>query len=161
MANWFSVKSAAEKYGIPEEQIHEWIRLKYLRSSSVDKEPYEDSNPMVDTDEIDKALELNSLKSYPDDAGMERVTKEHLNWLYQENARLEKANDDLMEANYLRTQHEAILKNNLDQMNELTNKIMNLNDTLMNCCENIVNKKGGIWIILYRLFILKRNKALI
>ena len=42
MANWGSIKSVAEKYGIPEEQIHEWIRLRYLTCSSIDTEPYED-----------------------------------------------------------------------------------------------------------------------
>ena len=34
MANWLSTKSVAEKYGIPEEQIREWIRLDYVTYSS-------------------------------------------------------------------------------------------------------------------------------
>ena len=97
MANWLSTKSVAEKYGIPKEQIREWIRLRYLTCSSIGTEPYEDNDPLIDTDELDKALEFNSLKSYPDDTMMERVRKEHLNWLYQEKARLEKVNDDLLE----------------------------------------------------------------
>ena len=96
MANWLSTKSVAEKYGIPKEQIREWIRLHYLTCSSIGTEPYEDNDPLIDTEELDKALEFNSLKSYPDDTMMERVRKEHLNWLYQEKARLEKVNDDLL-----------------------------------------------------------------
>lgn len=35
MANWLSTKSVAEKYGIPKEQIREWIRLRYLTCSSI------------------------------------------------------------------------------------------------------------------------------
>ena len=34
MANWLSMQSTAEKYGIPEEQIREWIRLDYVTYSS-------------------------------------------------------------------------------------------------------------------------------
>ena len=44
MANWLSTKSVAEKYGIPKEQIREWIRLRYLTCSSIGTEPYEDNN---------------------------------------------------------------------------------------------------------------------
>ena len=71
MANWLSTKSVAEKYGIPKEQIREWIRLRYLTCSSIGTEPYEDNDPLIDTEELDKALEFNSLKSYPDDTMME------------------------------------------------------------------------------------------
>ena len=79
MANWLSTKSVAEKYGIPKEQIREWIRLRYLTCSSIGTEPYEDNDPLIDTDELDKALEFNSLKSYPDDTMMERaVSYTHL-----------------------------------------------------------------------------------
>jgi hypothetical protein len=95
MANWLSVSLAAEKYGISED---EWIRLGYLRCSSLDKDPYDDPDPMVDAEDLEKSLEFNSTKSYPeDDATIERVPKEHLNWLYKENARLTKVNDDLYE----------------------------------------------------------------
>ena len=49
MANWLSTKSVAEKYGIPKEQIREWIRLSYLTCSSIGTEPYEDNDPLIDT----------------------------------------------------------------------------------------------------------------
>ena len=47
MANWLSTKSVAEKYGIPKEQIREWIRLRYLTCSSIGTEPYEDNDPLL------------------------------------------------------------------------------------------------------------------
>lgn len=129
MANWLSVSLAAEKYGISEEQIHEWIRLGYLRCSSLDKDPYEDPDPMVDAEDLEKSLEFNSTKSYPeDDATIERVPKEHLNWLYKENARLTKVNDDLYEENYRRAQREARLQEGFEKMSDLTHRILSLNE---------------------------------
>ena len=144
MANWLSTKSVAEKYGIPKEQIREWIRLRYLTCSSIGTEPYEDNDPLIDTDELDKALEFNSLKSYPDDTMMERVRKEHLNWLYQEKARLEKVNDDLLE-----------------EMMNYTHEILEIHEKMMKDYENKISGKGGIWPFLYHLFIIKKNKTLI
>ena len=147
MANWLSTKSVAEKYGIPKEQIREWIRLRYLTCSSIGTEPYEDNDPLIDTEELDKALEFNSLKSYPDDTMMERVRKEHLNWLYQEKARLEKVNDDLLEEIHKHARRETELGENLEKM--------------MKDYENKISGKGGIWPFLYHLFIIKKNKTLI
>ena len=51
MANWLSTKSVAEKYGIPKEQIREWIRLRYLTCSSIGTERLEKIN--------DDLLEIN------------------------------------------------------------------------------------------------------
>lgn len=99
MANWLSVKSAAEKYGISEEVILEGIRLRYLSCSSFHKEPFEDDNPMVNIDEIDDFLRFNAAEPHPDDATMERIPKKQLSWLYQEIERLEKENKDLMKYN--------------------------------------------------------------
>ena len=161
MANWLSTKSVAEKYGIPKEQIREWIRLRYLTCSSIGTEPYEDENPLVDTDELDKALEFNSLKPCPDDAIMERVRKEHLSWLYQEKARLEKINDDLLEINYHHTQREAELEENFEKMMNYTNEILALYKKIMKDYENMMLEKGGVWHFLCHLFITKKNKSLI
>ena len=155
MANWLSTKSVAEKYGIPKEQIREWIRLRYLTCSSIGTEPYEDNDPLIDTDELDKALEFNSLKSYPDDTMMERVRKEHLNWLYQEKARLEKINDDLLEINYHHTQREVELEENY------TNEILALHKKIMKDYENMMLEKGGVWPFLCHLFVTKKKKSLI
>lgn len=175
MANWVSIKSVAEKYGIPEEQIHEWIRLRYLTCSSIDTEPYEDENPLVDTDELDKALEFNSLKSCPDDAIMVRVRKEHLSWLYQEKARLEKINNCLFEINDYHTQREAELEENFKKLMNYTNEILALHkkmiedyenmmenhENIMKDCENMMPEKGRFWSSLCHLFVTKKNKALI
>ena len=137
MAIWLSLSLAAKKYGISEEQIHEWIRLGYLRCSSLDKDPYEDPDPMVDAEELEKSLEFNATKSYPDDdATVERVPKEHLDWLYKENARLTKACDDLLEENY---------KN-------LTHRILSLNEKILNNNKTIKGKKVSAWSFLCRLF---------
>ena len=153
MANWLSVSLAAEKYGISEEQIHEWIRLGYLRCSSLDKDPYEDSDPMVDAEDLEKSLEFNSTKSYPeDDATVERVPKEHLDCLYKENARLTKAYDDLLEENYQRSQREAKLQAEFENMADLTHRILSLNEKILNHNRAIKGKKTSAWSFLCRLF---------
>ena len=161
MANWLSTKSVAEKYGIPKEQIREWIRLRYLTCSSIGTEPYEDNDPLIDTDELDKALEFNSLKSYPDDTMMERVRKEHLNWLYQENARLEKFNDDLLEQNYVHTQREEKLIADLEKMTNLANEVLLLHAKVVDNYKSRISEKEGIWAFLCSLFTWKKNKCLI
>ena len=161
MANWLSTKSVAEKYGIPKEQIREWSRLRYLTCSSIGTEPYEDNDPLIDTDELDKALEFNSLKSYPDDTMMERVRKEHLNWLYQEKARLEKVNDDLLEEIHKHARRETELGENLEKMMNYTHEILEIHEKMMKDYENKISGKGGIWPFLYHLFIIKKNKTLI
>lgn len=153
MANWLSVSLAAEKYGISKEQIHEWIRLGYLRCSSLDKDPYEDPNPMVDAEDLEKSLEFNSTKSYPeDDATIERVPKEHLNWLYKENARLTKVNDDLYEENYRRAQREARLQEGFEKMSDLTHRILSLNEKILNNDRKMKGGKTSAWSFLCRLF---------
>ncbi|WP_330941533.1 hypothetical protein [Bacteroides sp. MSB163] len=153
MANWLSVSLAAEKYGISEEQIREWIRLGYLRCSSLDKDPYEDPDPMVDAEDLEKSLEFNSTKSYPeDDATIERVPKEHLNWLYKENARLTKAYDDLLEENYRRAQREARLQEGFEKMSDLTHRILSLNEKVLNNDRKMKGGKTTAWSFLCRLF---------
>lgn len=153
MANWLSVSLAAEKYGISKEQIHEWIRLGYLRCSSLDKDPYEDPDPMVDAEDLEKSLEFNSTKSYPeDDATIERVPKEHLNWLYKENARLTKVNDDLYEENYRRAQREARLQEGFEKMSDLTHRILSLNEKILNNDRKMKRGKTAAWSFLCRLF---------
>ncbi len=153
MAIWLSASLAAEKYGISEEQIHEWIRLGYLRCSSLDKDPYEDPDPMVDAEDLEKSLEFNSTKSYPeDDATIERVPKEHLNWLYKENARLTKVNDDLHEENYRRSQREAKLQVEFEKMADLTHRILSLNEKVLDNDRKMKGGKTTAWSFLCRLF---------
>ena len=92
---------------------------------------------------------------------MERVRKEHLNWLYQEKARLEKINDDLLEINYHHTQREAELEENFEKIMNYTNEILALHKKIMKDYENMMLEKGGVWPFLYHLFIIKKNKPLI
>ena len=153
MANWLSVSLAAEKYGISKEQIHEWIRLGYLRCSSLDKDPYEDPDPMVDAEDLEKSLEFNSTKSYPeDDATIERVPKEHLNWHKKENPRITKVNDDLYEENYRRAQREARLQEGFEKMADLTHRILSLNEKVLNNDRKMKRGKTAAWSFLCRLF---------
>lgn len=153
MANWLSISLAAEKYGISEEQIREWIRLGYLRCSSLDKDPYEDPDPMVDAEDLEKSLEFNSTKSYPeDDATIERVPREHLEWLYKENTRLTKDYDDLLEINYRRSQREEKLQAEFEKMADLTHRILSLNEKILNNDRAIGGKKTSVWSFLCRLF---------
>ncbi len=161
MANWVSIKLAADKYGISEDCILEWIRLNYLTYSSLGKEPYDDPNPMVDTEEIDKALAFNSIKSYPDDAAVERLPIEHVNWLYQENARLEKFNDDLLEQNYERTRREEKLIADLEKMTKLANEVLLLHGKIVSDNGGVNSRKEGIWSFLCSLFAGKKYKYLI
>ena len=161
MANWVSIKLAADKYGISEERILEWIRLSYLTYSSIDKEPYEDTNPMVDTEEIDRALTFNAIKSYPDDATVERLPVEHVNWLYQENARLAKFNDDLLEQNYVRTQREEELIADLEKMTKLANEVLSLHSRITGNNQSLISKKGGVYSFFCSLFTGKKEKHLI
>lgn len=128
-------------------------KARYLRCSSLDKDPYEDPDPMVDAEDLEKSLEFNSTKSYPeDDATIERVPKEHLNWLYKENARLTKVNDDLYEENYRRAQREARLQEGFEKMSDLTHRILSLNEKILNNDRKMKGGKTSAWSFLCRLF---------
>ena len=145
MANWLSMQSTAEKYGIPEEQIREWIRLDYVTYSSFFKrDPCDDPNPMVDTDE----------------QTIERVPKGHLDWLYQENARLAKINDDLREEIYSHVQWEKELNDDFTKITELANKVISLHRQIIMDYEGLLNAKMGIRSFLRYLFLFKKNKYL-
>ena len=157
MANWLSMQSTAEKYGIPEEQIREWIRFDYVTYSSFFKrDPCDDPNPMVDTDELDKVLQSNSIQSCPDDETIERVPKGHLDWLYQENARLAKINDDLREEIYSHVQWEKELNDDFTKITELANKVISLHRQIIMDYEGLLNAKMGIRSFYVICFFLKR-----
>lgn len=161
MANWISLKSAAEKYGISEEQFREWTRLKYLRYSSIDKEPYEDSNPMLDTEEIDKALEFNTMESYPDDENMERISKVHIHFLYSEIARLEELNDKLEKVSNLQSEQINLLKGYNEKLMNMINESLFCNKGAINDCKDILNQDNKVWHFLSHLFKTKHYKVLI
>ena len=99
---------------------------------------------MVDTDELDKVLESNSIKSCPDDETIERVPKGHLDWLYQENARLAKINDDLREEIYSHVQWEKELNDDFTKITELANKVISLHRQIIMDYEGLLNAKVGI-----------------
>ena len=115
---------------------------------------------MVDTDELDKVLESNSIKSCPDDETIERVPKGHFDWLYQENARLAKINDDLREEIYSHVQWEKELNDDFTKITELANKVISLHRQIIMDYEGLLNAKVGIRSFLRYLFLFKKNKYL-
>ena len=157
MANWLSVSLAAEKYGVTEGVIREWIRLNYLTISSLRRDPFEDPDPLVDTEELDRALELKSIQSYPDDETIERIPRGHLDWIYQENSRLAKKNDDLREENYLHVQWEAKLKADLDKMIELTDRLNSLHQKIVEDYKSTLSSRFEIWPSFWHLLFSKKK----
>ena len=154
MANWLSIQAAAEKYGVTEELIRERIRLNYLTISSLRRDPFEDP---VDTEELDRALELKSIQSYPDDETIERIPRGHLDWIYQENSRLAKRNDDLREENYLHVQWEAKLKADLDKMIELTDRLNSLHQKIVEDYKSTLSSRFEIWPSFWHLLFSKKK----
>ena len=157
MANWLSIQAAAEKYGVSEELIQERIRLTYLTISSLKRDPFEDPDPLVDTDELDRALELKSIQSYPDDETIERIPRGHLDWIYQENSRLAKRNDDLREENYLHVQWEAKLKADLDKMIELTDRLNSLHQKIVEDYKSTLSSRFEFWPSFWHLLFSKKK----
>lgn len=157
MANWLSIQAAAEKYGVTEGVIREWIRLNYLTISSLKRGPFEDPDPLVDADELDRALELKSMQSYPDDETIERIPRGHLDWIYQENSRLAKKNDDLREENYLHVQWEAKLKADLDKMIELTERLNLLHQKIAEDYKSTLSSRFDIWSSFWHLLFSKKK----
>ena len=138
MANWLSIQAAAEKYGVTEGVIREWIRLNYLTISSLKRDPFEDPDPLVDADELDRALELKSMQ-------------------YQENSRLAKKNDDLREENYLHVQWEAKLKADLDKMIELTERLNLLHQKIAEDYKSTLSSRFDIWSSFWHLLFSKKK----
>ena len=108
---------------------------------------------MVDTDELDKVLESNSIKSCPDDETIERVPKGHLDWLYQENARLAKINDDLREEIYSHVQWEKELNDDFTKITRSFSlehpiyKAVDIRTSVYNLVKNLEKNKGKIRLL--------------
>ena len=101
MANWLSIQAAAEKYGVTEGVIREWI--------------------------------------------------------YQENSRLAKKNDDLREENYLHVQWEAKLKADLDKMIELTERLNSLHQKIAEDYKSTLSSRFDIWSSFWHLLFSKKK----
>ena len=129
MANWLSIQAAAEKYGVTEGVIREWIRLNYLTISSLKR----------------------------DDETIERIPRGHLDWIYQENSRLAKKNDDLREENYLHVQWEAKLKADLDKMIELTERLNLLHQKIAEDYKSTLSSRFDIWSSFWHLLFSKKK----
>lgn len=98
MANWLSLESTAEKYGLPEKQLYEFVRLGYVTYSSiVDLIPDEEGKVLIDTDVLDDYLHRHAIGAYPEDSTITRVPVEHLRWLEEQQDELQETIDELME----------------------------------------------------------------
>lgn len=106
---------------------------------------------------LDRALELKSIQSYPDDETIERIPRGHLDWIYQENSRLAKRNDDLREENYLHVQWEAKLKSDLDKMIELTDRLNSLHQKIVEDYKSTLSSRFEIWPSFWHLLFSKKK----
>lgn len=104
MTKWISVKSAAEKYGTTEEVIHSLIRLRYITFSFVnDHKLGGDCGTklmMVNDEEMEEALEFNTVASLPSEVEEESIVRipfAELNDLLEINDNLREANKALSE----------------------------------------------------------------
>ena len=111
----------------------------------------------MDTEELDRALELKSIQSYPDDETIERIPRGHLDWIYQENSRLAKRNDDLREENYLHVQWEAKLKADLDKMIELTDRLNSLHQKIVEDYKSTLSSRFEFWPSFWHLLFSKKK----
>lgn len=123
MANWLSVKSAAEKYGITEERICEMMRLRHISYSPIDRDQDNYLESLVDTDEIDNAFKLNTIEALPDDGTVERVPTKLMNWLYGECERLERNNDKLREEINSYYSKDISIEKDLERLSLLVDKL--------------------------------------
>lgn len=98
MANWLSLESTAEKYGLPEKQLYEFVRLGYVTYSSiVDLIPDEEGKVLIDTDVLDDYLYRHAIDAYPEDSTITRVPVKQLRWLEERQDELQETINELME----------------------------------------------------------------
>ena len=97
------------------------------------------------------------MQSYPDDETIERIPRGHLDWIYQENSRLAKKNDDLREENYLHVQWEAKLKADLDKMIELTERLNSLHQKIAEDYKSTLSSRFDIWSSFWHLLFSRKK----
>lgn len=153
MANWLSVKSIAEKYGIKEDHIRELIRQRYVSYTIIDDETGKYCEYLIDSDRFDTLLSEAEIESLPDDKTTQRVPTKHLNWLYQEIQELENINNELAKEIYHSTQREEVLEKDLGQFASLVNKMACLYEQMNRNLEHSLDKeRKGLWATLHHFF---------
>lgn len=100
MANWISIKDAAQKYDTTEENICELIRLRYIAFSYLNDDKlggnYRDKLLMIDADEINIQLDINvveTLKEGEEKSPVVRIPLEELKDLLEINDELREKSD--------------------------------------------------------------------
>lgn len=153
MANWLSVESAAKKYGVTEKEINEWIRLRYIASSSLHDEPDVKNGLFVDIEEIEFLLRINATASLPDDETTLRVPVKQFESLITENKSLQDFNDEILEFIYFYRQREERLNKGITKLAILTNKMQSLSVAMTRETECTMYKRSKyLWAILRHFF---------
>lgn len=153
MANWLSVESAAKKYGVTEKEINEWIRLRYIASSSLHDEPDVKNGLFVDIEEIELVLRINATASLPDDETTLRIPVKQFESLITENESLQDFNDEILEFICFYRQREERLNKDIKKLAILTNKMLSLSVAMTHETEYTMYKRSKyLWAILRHFF---------
>lgn len=114
MANWISIKQAAEKFGTTEDKIHRLIRLRYITFSFVDDSKlggnHDEKLLMVNADELNNNLDMNvvvALNQETEDMSVVRIPLVELDDLLWINDNFSALNNDLVTK--IKTQRRIIL----------------------------------------------------
>ena len=163
MANWISIKAAAEKYGTTEEVVRSLIRLRYINFSFVDDSELANLGNnvlMVDADSINKALELNivnSLEEIPDDESIVRIPAADLKDLLRSNDEYKKLNDSLLNNLHTIQENEEKQHEMSKELGRLSSEIITLHLNTVQSVQEIIDREDeGFWTFLCRLFRFKK-----
>lgn len=154
MANWLSVGSTAQKYGITEEEINELIRLRYITSSFIHDEPDIKSEQFVDTDEIEDLLEFNAEYPLPDDETVQRVPIKTLELMKQEKESLQEYSIELLEYIRLHHQRDLELMKCTRELVAVANQVLSLDETIANDIKLAITQRSKhLWRTLCHFFL--------
>lgn len=157
MANWFSIKSAAKKYGVTEKEINEWIRLRYVTGSSLHdpycEEPTAEDGLFVDIDELESRLRMNAIHTLPDDEKTVRVPIQEFEGYVDANEDLQDFNDEILELIYFYKHKEEKLNKDIKKLAALTTKLRYLSMAMTCESERTMYKRSKyLWAVLRHFF---------
>lgn len=141
MANWLFVKQAAKKFGVPEEQIREWIRQNYY--------------------EIEEGINENAFAGYADNE-VTCVPICYIKEMEKGIAELHNKNSELqIENKKLRGRIDRVL-DSAATMTIQTNSIIEKQNDIINKYDSIIKSKdlSNLHASLHQLFCLKRDIAM-
>lgn len=164
MANWVSIKAAAEMYGTTEEKIRSLIRLRYINFTFADDSHLindDDTILKVDIDSINKTLDLNtvlSLEEIPKDNSIVKVPIADLEELLRTNAEYREIKATLLDELKITQESERKHKETSIELSKLSSQLIALQLKMTQDIEKILNRKDeGIFSFLRKLFTLKSH----